>query len=62
MSDIELKLNYLECPKCKNSYALYMHRKSMERHGMCAHCYKKSKEQTASLDEREMKLMDWVKR
>ena len=57
MGDIELNLNYLECPKCKNSYALYLHRKSIERNGICAHCFKEKRQ---TLDEREMKLMDWV--
>ena len=48
MSDIELKLNYIECPKCKNSYALYMHRKSVERNGMCDHCFRE-KEQVVDM-------------
>ena len=60
MIEKALELNYLKCPICGNSYALYFHRKSMERHGMCAHCYKKPKEQTTSLDKQESKLMDWV--
>lgn len=48
MSDIELKLNCIECPKCKNSYALYMHRKSIERNGMCDHCFRE-KEQVVDM-------------
>ena len=58
---VDLNLNYVECPKCHNSYALYFHRVSIERNGMCAHCYKSSKEKAALLDKQEMKLMDWVK-